>query len=160
MKSNLDINQSSWLKDMDDNFINTSAGKPPPPTKQQQNALNVYKEQLLRGEPLVFPFIIEEDNIIKPQYLCKHFYNYVDKCVLKYTSIKEQIDLVTMFIVRSKDTCSGQPRIKNTRLTVNDVVLVINEGPEHVTEFLQDRNDYITHEMIDACILYYKLNLL
>lgn len=55
------------------------------------------------------------------------------------------------WIVSTPDTCSGEPRLKRTRLRVSDIVDIVKANDE--ATIYQDY-PYITKGAVDACILY------
>lgn len=78
---------------------------------------------------------------------------YLEECIKKYSS-EQQTNLIDKFIVKTEDTCSGEYRINGTRIRVSDILWIVNDGLDSINEFLEDY-DYITVEMMDACVLFY-----
>ena len=66
--------------------------------------------------------------------------------------LTEKIRLIKNHIVSTPDTCSGDPRIIGTRLTVKEVVDAICNGDEE--EIIEDY-PYLTKDDIDACVAHH-----
>lgn len=81
-----------------------------------------------------------------------HLQVYLSNCQNKYTP-QEQDNLINKYIVSTPHTCSGDPRIDGTRICVNQVINSIIY--DTFNDFLDDYHDYITNEMIEACVLFH-----
>lgn len=61
---------------------------------------------------------------------------------------------INQWIVSTEGTCSGAPRLKNTRLRVMDIVHITNNESIDRKEIIEEY--MITNEQIDACLVYYE----
>ncbi|MGF1601451.1 MAG: DUF433 domain-containing protein [Thermosynechococcaceae cyanobacterium] len=67
-----------------------------------------------------------------------------------------QIDYTSNLIVSTPDVCGGSPRIKETRITVEDIVLDYKSGlaPEQIA----DSWEGLELSQVDAALVYYSQN--